>query len=345
MEGGDRALAKTLEEVEKRGLYLAASGSGRGEKNGWEDVVESVVKKAVGDLESAEKRKDKEKEELVELVGVCTRLNWGLVEDSIPKVLGVFATTSSTTSSSSNEVYENYLQILLLHHTRSLTLPSFLGQLSSALSLSSSSKGGRNMLNTLQWQESLGKAIKGLVGSGVNESWGIVCEGLVEKEVEENGENDGEEDGGRKKKRRKLETTVAEMKEGGKGERVGLMRLFIRSIDNSFVGKVDFDLIKSTTEKNLKEIIKSSKSKSKGKSKSKSGEGEGEGREWLRVWYDINSRFIRLGEREKVWELEEKRRKGLREVVESDNGGGEVVEAVSTFSSSLRRRRVENSAD
>ena len=156
-------LWKTFEEVEKGDLYR----DGRGE--GWEGILESVVEASVARLASIKHESElRTREALMGLLATIMRLSFESVEESLPAILATLAATSSSLVPAQSTT-SDFLTALLIHHSRSLLLPSLLSLLSDALA--SHTSAVNNLLTTFQWNSELSKALEGLVGITVEGCW------------------------------------------------------------------------------------------------------------------------------------------------------------------------------
>lgn len=206
------ALWKTLQEVETGDLFRT------GVNTGWELLLESLVKGSLDRLHATTSREDREP--LLGLIGTVLRLNFEAIESFLPALFLTLASTPSSSSSpstiqsNSSPTLSTFLNSLLIHHTRSLLLPSLLSLLSIALS---NEVKVENSLLDLEgsWKEGLSRSITGLGSRMASECADTLVNGLKEVlQSEVNLKGEGTEINEREIKRRK--------KDAGKVEKVKL---------------------------------------------------------------------------------------------------------------------------
>lgn len=151
------ALWKILQEIEATDLFRT------GPNSGWELLLESTMEGALIRLTPNTLLQDREA--LFGLIATLLRLNFDAVESFLPSLLLTLASTPSSSSSSTHSKSPSnlysLLNALLVHHTRSLLLPSLLNLLSVALS--NESKVVNSLLDLEgSWKEGLSRSITGL---------------------------------------------------------------------------------------------------------------------------------------------------------------------------------------
>ncbi|GAA6016272.1 hypothetical protein JCM10207_000453 [Rhodosporidiobolus poonsookiae] len=149
------ALAAVMREVEKDDLYRQGQAD-----EGWSGVFSSIVAGSVTRLAGA-KAADA-REAIVDVLAVVAQLSYDAVEAELPAVLANLAGTPFVPSSPSTST-ANFLSQLVMHHSRSLSIPTLLRLVSDALA-SSPVSASNNLLTTHSFFQQVGQAIGGIVG-------------------------------------------------------------------------------------------------------------------------------------------------------------------------------------
>ncbi|GAA5915915.1 hypothetical protein JCM6882_001761 [Rhodosporidiobolus microsporus] len=156
------AVAAVLAEVEKEDLYRSGQAG-----EGWEGVLPAVVRGAVQRLQDSALA-TAEREAIVEVLSAVAKLSYEAVEPELASVLAVLAQSPST-STSTAPATKQFLAQLVTHHSRSVSLPTFLSLLADALASTSTlplaSRPASNLLTAPSFLHTLGHALSGAVGS------------------------------------------------------------------------------------------------------------------------------------------------------------------------------------
>jgi hypothetical protein len=229
------SLWKTFEEVERGDLYRD------GPNDGWSGILSSIVGGAVERLEDIAESTERggeevKREALLGLLSTAMRLSYSSIESFLPAILSSLASTPSTTSTST--ATSAFLSALLIHHSRSLLLPSLLLLLSTALA--SPTAVTNSLLTTHDWSDELSLALKGIVGITVVNCWDDLIAALQDEMLpaEDVIMSDSEivltEDDGRSKKRRKTRapatTPIESTRSKAISARIKFLSLVVRSL-------------------------------------------------------------------------------------------------------------------
>lgn len=209
------SLRLSLVEVEEGDLYRGAKGEG------WDDVLEDLAQGSIARLSASSS--ETHREALIGLLGAVLRLAFTAIESALPAVLAILSSTAASTTPS--HATSTFLLSLLVHHSRSLLLPSLLVLLSEALA--SSSAVPNNLLKTHGWNLQLSKALGGMVAMNVKTCWEDLV-GRIQLELVKK-----EESGERSSKRRKKEESSdpsPQLSEKAASARIQLLELFTRSL-------------------------------------------------------------------------------------------------------------------
>lgn len=218
------ALWKILQEIEVTDLFRT------GPNSGWELLLESTMEGALRRLTPNTSSEDREP--LFGLIATLLRLNFDAVESFLPSLLLTLASTPSSSSLSTNAHRSSNLSLLLdallVHHTRSLLLPSLLNLLSVALS--NDAKVDNSLLDLEgSWKEGLSRSVAGLGSRMAGDCAESLITGL--KEALAKGEENGT--GEREVKRRKKDAgKVVQAVKSNKSAtgRIQILHLFLRHI-------------------------------------------------------------------------------------------------------------------
>lgn len=305
-----QALGGVMHEVEEGDLHRD------GVMEGWMGVLESLISGALARLSPATAWITRKA--LLELLSTILRLSYASTSNSLPAILASLAATPSKSSPAATAL----LSSLLTHHTRSLTLPSLLLELSTALAAPESVPN--SLLTSFEFTEQLGNAMGGLVGAvSVRGCWDALVkevEGAVPSLVapavsEEKDEQEGEPS----KKRRKVSADAAEDNYTAAAARLRLLALFARSLpaspsaSSSVLPLSSFTGFSSTfLSPSVKSLVKSC-----GKWKSAGKERRAFDAEVMMVGWELRERLAREGrlEEEGEWQLSGKRMGELRAVL------------------------------
>ncbi|GAA5889290.1 hypothetical protein JCM5296_005857 [Sporobolomyces johnsonii] len=166
------ALAEVLAEVEKGDLYRSGQAG-----ESWAGVLETIVRGAVLRLQAlpASSESESVREALLDVLSAVERLDYEILDSELPKALEVLARTPASPSFSSTST-STFLTLLITHHSRSLTLPTFLASLADALASAASLpiKTPNNLLTSHDFAAKLGRAVSGMIGgasTGVRATW------------------------------------------------------------------------------------------------------------------------------------------------------------------------------
>ncbi|GAA5858645.1 hypothetical protein JCM1840_006498 [Sporobolomyces johnsonii] len=176
LEGHERekaaALAEVLAEVEKGDLYRSGQAG-----ESWAGVLETIVRGAILRLQALPTSSESEsvREALLDVLSAVERLDYEILDSELPKALEVLARTPASPSFSSTST-STFLTLLITHHSRSLTLPTFLASLADALASAASLpiKTPNNLLTSHEFATKLGRAVSGMIGgasTGVRATW------------------------------------------------------------------------------------------------------------------------------------------------------------------------------
>ena len=287
-------LWKTFEEVEKGDLYRAGNGEG------WEGILESIVEASVTRLAAIKQETElRTREAVMGLLATIMRLSFESVEASLPAILITLASTSSTLAPATSTT-SDFLTALLIHHSRSLLLPSLLSILSDALA--SPSAITNNLLTTFEWNSELSKALEGLVGITVKGCW----EDLVSKMTPDDSEME-------------LDNGGSKLDQKSLAARTRIITLLIRSLPSP----IPLSLFSSFAEDFVAPAASSLVN----------GDDSGVAVEMLAARYAIieRIRLEGLAQDEPVWTLSEDMVESLRRSVETREDGAVVVEIVSSL--------------
>ncbi|GAA5879792.1 hypothetical protein JCM16303_004181 [Sporobolomyces ruberrimus] len=155
-----RALALVLAEVEKGDLYRPGQG---GEV--WEGVLPSITKGAVERLEGISTSDAARRDATLEVLSSVHRLEYEVLDQELPRILAVLSRTPAASEPSPST--STFLSLLLVHHSRSLTMPTLLSLLSDALA-SSPYVAANNLLTTTSFTTQLGRSINGMLSSSAS---------------------------------------------------------------------------------------------------------------------------------------------------------------------------------
>ena len=290
-------LWKTFEEVEKGDLYRA----GRGE--GWEEILDVVISASVTRLAALENDTElRTREALMGLLATIMRLSFETVEQHLPAILATLASTTSVLDPAQSTT-SDFLTALLVHHSRSLLLPSLLSLLSDALA--SPSAIINNFLMTFRWNSELRKALEGLVGITVKGCW----EDLILKMASEDSEMELDDGDSQK----------------ALAARTRIVTLLIRSLPSPIPLPLFTSFLTDFVDPAVSLLL--------------GGNGSDVAVEMLAARYAIieRIRLEGLSEAEPTWNLDDVVSSSLRSLVETSDDGAVVVEVVSTISLSRGR--------
>jgi hypothetical protein len=160
------ALAQVLAEIEEGDLYRPGQG---GEV--WEGILPSIAEGAVERLVEISTADAARRDAAVEVLSSVHRLEYEVLDKVLPRVLAVLSRTPNISSESSSAI-STFLSLLLTHHSRSLTMPTFLVLLSDALA-SSSYSTPNNLLTTFSFTSQLSRTISGMLSSSssIRSTW------------------------------------------------------------------------------------------------------------------------------------------------------------------------------
>ncbi|ORY64771.1 hypothetical protein BCR35DRAFT_185327 [Leucosporidium creatinivorum] len=326
------SLALTLAEVESGDLHR------EGRNEGWEGILESLVEGSLSRLGASPSTPTREAVTLV--LGTILRLSFASTDAYIPQILASLASTPSPSISTPSPSASLLLTSLLTHHTRSLTLPTLLLQVSTALAAPTSMPN--SLLTAHSFLAALERALSGLVGLvSVRNCWDALIKALVEElpslKPSPAAEGEGEEEATPEpsKKRRKVDSS-SEGSEAGASARLRLLALYARSLPAP-LPLAQFDAFATDF---LTPALKSlGKSARKWKSSAKGARGVE--MEILGVGYECRERIWSAGnweERREEWSVGGKRCAELRGILEIEEGKAEaevVVVAAQTLLQAL----------
>ncbi|GAA5957201.1 hypothetical protein JCM21900_004681 [Sporobolomyces salmonicolor] len=162
------ALAEVLAEVEKGDLYRSGQAG-----ESWAGVLETIIRGAILRLQalSTSSKSESVRDALLDVLSAIERLDYEILNSELPKALEVLARTPASPSSSSST--STFLTLLITHHSRSLTLPTFLASIADALA-SAASQTPKNLLTSHEFATQLGHAVSGMIGgaaTSVRATW------------------------------------------------------------------------------------------------------------------------------------------------------------------------------
>ncbi|GAA5926984.1 hypothetical protein JCM1841_001603 [Sporobolomyces salmonicolor] len=165
------ALAEVLAEVEKGDLYRSGQAG-----ESWAGVLETIIRGAILRLQalSTSSKSESVRDALLDVLSAIERLDYEILDSELPKALEVLARTPASPSSSSST--STFLTLLITHHSRSLTLPTFLASVADALASAASLpiKAPKNLLTSHEFATQLGRAVSGMIGgaaTSVRATW------------------------------------------------------------------------------------------------------------------------------------------------------------------------------
>lgn len=161
-----QALARVLGEVENGDLYRPGQS-----EEAWKGTLPSILQGAVQRLEAITTADASRRDALIEVLSSLQRLEYEVLDQELPRVLAVLSRTPASPASTSSAT-STFLTLLLTHHSRSLTVPTLLSLLSSALA-SSPYSASNNLLTTPSFTSQLGRTISSMLSSAssIRSAW------------------------------------------------------------------------------------------------------------------------------------------------------------------------------
>lgn len=321
------ALAGILKEVEVGDLHR------EGRAEGWEEVLESLIEGSLARLSSPTPVAEGTREALLLVLGTILRLSFASTDAYIPRILVVLASTRSS-STSPSPAAGTLLSSLLTHHTRSLTLPTLLLQVSAALADSQATSTPNSLLTSHEFFGGLQHALGGLVGMvSVRGCWEALVKGVVEElpslagEVDANGAESGAADEPSVKRRK---VASSEGSEEGAAARLRVLSIYTRGLPLP-LPQAQFNAFNARfLGPALQGLGKSGK-----KWKASESGMRGVWREVVGVGYELRERMRGAGnweglndEERASWEVKGKRSEELRALLESAAEGKSEAEVV-----------------